>query len=70
MLQTEASLIDNTRVVIYDHDMFIIQATGQQVLVHTSILLYNINFQHSYWCNVNGMSLIRDHLLEGKAQYS
>ncbi len=47
MLQTEASLIDNTRVVIYDNDMFIIQATGQQVLVHTSIFLYIINYQHS-----------------------
>jgi hypothetical protein len=28
MLQTVASLIDDARVVIYDHNMFIIQATG------------------------------------------
>ncbi len=29
MLQTVASLIDNARVVIYDHNMFIKQATVQ-----------------------------------------
>jgi hypothetical protein len=28
MLQIEASLIDDSRGVIYDHNMFIVQATG------------------------------------------
>ncbi len=28
MLQTVASLIDNAKVVIYDRNMFMIQATG------------------------------------------
>jgi hypothetical protein len=31
MLQTEASLIDDARVVIYIHNMFIIQATGDRM---------------------------------------
>jgi hypothetical protein len=28
----EASLTDDTRVVIYDHHMFIVQATGDKVI--------------------------------------
>ncbi len=31
MLQTVASLFDNARVVIYDHNTFIIQATGDRM---------------------------------------
>jgi hypothetical protein len=34
MLQTVASLIDDARVVIYDRNMFILQATGSQHLEH------------------------------------
>ncbi len=30
----ETSVTDNTRVVIYDHHMFIVQATGGKVIIY------------------------------------
>ncbi len=36
----ETSLTDNTRVIIYDHHVFIIQATGGE----NSILYLNVHF--------------------------
>jgi hypothetical protein len=39
----EASLTDDSRVIIYDRHMFIVQATGKNLLVHEKLEMTRVH---------------------------
>ncbi len=49
----ETSLTDNARVIIYDHNMFIVQATGVHDHFSKVVLSYpNLKPCHYYFCHI------------------